>query len=198
VLFKGGSTVDLLSVFISTFLLVFIGELGDKTQIAAGTGTLANRKRTGTIFISSVLALVCVSGLTVFGAGLIPSSLIPTLTTIGGGLLIIYGIYLFRKKSDDTEEDTDFEQKSAWGIFFSQFFVVFMAELGDKTQIATLAAAIENQTELLVVFAASAGALIAVTSITVWGVTKIPTHFVGYLQRIGAVLMVAYGVYMLI
>lgn len=189
--------MDLVSVFISTFLLVFIGELGDKTQIAAGTGTLANRRKTGTIFLSSILALVAVCGITVFGAGLIPESLIPTLITGGGVLLILYGIYLFLKATDVSDESETLEEKSVWGLFFSQFFVVFMAELGDKTQIATLAVAIENQSELLIVFLASASALIAVTSITVWGITKVPSRWVKNLQRFGAVLMVAYGVYML-
>jgi putative Ca2+/H+ antiporter (TMEM165/GDT1 family) len=56
---------------------VFVGELGDKTQIAAGTNTLANRRHTGTIFLSSSLALLAVAGLTVFGAGFIPSNLVP-------------------------------------------------------------------------------------------------------------------------
>lgn len=189
--------MDLFSVFISTFLLVFVGELGDKTQIAAGTGTLANRRQTGTIFFSSAIALMAVSGLTVFGAGLIPQSFIPTLTMIGGGLLIVYGIHLFRKKDNADDESASVDTKSAAGLFFSQFFVVFIAELGDKTQIATLAAAIENQAELLVVFAASASALVTVTSLTVWGITKVPQHWMKHLQRMGACLMVIYGIYML-
>lgn len=189
--------MNLSTVFISTFLLVFIGELGDKTQIAAGTGTLANRKQTGTIFFSSVLALVAVSGLTVFGAGLIPRSIVPTLTKVGGALLILYGIYLIRKTDESDSADDAREEENSWGLFLSQFLVVFMAELGDKTMIATLGAAIKNQTELLMVFSASALALTTVTGLTVWGITKVPSNWVKNLQRLGASLMVAYGIYML-
>jgi putative Ca2+/H+ antiporter (TMEM165/GDT1 family) len=190
--------VDFDAVFISTFLLVFTGELGDKTQIAAGTGTLANRKQIGTIFVSSILALVAVSGLTVFGAGLIPKTLIPTLTLIGGGFLIIYGIHLFFKTEGPGDKDGLLEKKATWGLFLSQFSVVFLAEVGDKTQFATLGAAIKNQSELLVVFVASASALAVVTSLTVWGITKVPTRWVKNLQRTGAALMVAYGLYMIV
>lgn len=190
--------MDPVSVFASTFLLVFVGELGDKTQIAAGTGALANRRRAGTIFVASILALTAVSGLTVFGAGLIPPAFVPTLRLIGGGLLIAYGIYLFLGAKTPIGEDDTPEAKTIWKLFVSQFLVVFLAELGDKTQIATLAAAIENQAELRLVFIASTTALVAVTSITVWGITKVPLRWVKRLQQIGALLMVAYGIYMLL
>lgn len=138
------------------------------------------------------------SGLTVFGAGLIPETIVPTLRMVGGGLLVAYGMYLFGKAGTATDEDGETIEKSGWTLFVSQFFIVFMAELGDKTQIATLAAAIENQAGLLVVFAASSTALVTVTSITVWGITKVPRRGVEKLQRAGAVLMVIYGIYMLI
>jgi Ca2+/H+ antiporter, TMEM165/GDT1 family len=189
--------VSLSTVFISTFLFVFIGELGDKTQIAAGTGTLANRTQTKVIFASSIAALTAVSGLTVFGAGLIPQSYIPTLALAGGILLIAYGIYLFFKTEEASKEDGASDTKRTGSLFLSQFLVVFMAELGDKTQIATLGAAIKNQAELWVVFAASALALTLVTSLTIWGITKVPASWVHGLQRTGATLMVAYGIYML-
>jgi len=67
--------MDLITIFLTTFGLIFIGELGDKTQIAAGTGTLANKKKVRLIFFSSALALVAVAGLTVFGAGFISKEL---------------------------------------------------------------------------------------------------------------------------
>ncbi len=189
--------MDASAIFFSTFLLVFIGELGDKTQIAAGTGTLANTRRISTIFLSSALALICVAGITTFAAGLIPASAIPTIKKVGGVLLALYGIYLFQKAGqlDDTNQqkvtDTGFK------LFLSHFMVVFIAELGDKTQMTTLAVAVENQNNLYTVFFASASALVTVTLITVWGVTKIPQTWVPIVQRIGAALMVAYGGYML-
>jgi Ca2+/H+ antiporter, TMEM165/GDT1 family len=189
--------VDSGTIFLSTFLLVFIGELGDKTQIAAGTGTLANTKRVNTIFFSSALALTCVAGITAFAAGLIPTSAVPTIKQVGGVLLVLYGIYLFRKAGQPDNEEHEEETGTGFKLFLSHFSVVFIAELGDKTQITTLAVAVENQNNLYTVFLASASALVTVTLITVWGVTKIPQTWVPIVQRIGAALMVAYGGYML-
>lgn len=188
--------MDSSAIFLSTFLLVFIGELGDKTQIAAGTGTLANARRVNIIFFSSALALTCVAGITTFAAGLIPQSWVPTIKQIGGVLLALYGIYLFKKAGQPDDESPEEETDTGWKLFLSHFAVVFIAELGDKTQITTLAVAVENQANLFMVFLASASALVTVTMITVWGVTKIPLVWVPRVQRFGAALMVAYGVYM--
>lgn len=188
--------MDVSAIFFSTFFLVFVGELGDKTQIAAGTGTLANARSVRIIFYSSILALACVAGITTFAAGLIPPLWVPSIKLVGGALLALYGSYLFWKAGQPDDENDEEETGTGLRLFLSHFSVVFIAELGDKTQITTLAVAIENQSNLLMVFAASTTALVSVTAITVWGVTKIPLVWVPRVQRFGAILMIAYGIYM--
>lgn len=51
--------------------------------------------------------------------------------------------------------------------FFTVFFSVFFAELGDKTQLATLLFAADGERSKTVVFLAAAGALIASTGLAV-------------------------------
>ncbi|KGF73468.1 membrane protein [Neosynechococcus sphagnicola sy1] len=51
---------------------------------------------------------------------------------------------------------------SLWGIFASTFLTVFMAELGDKTQLATLLMSAESQAPWVVF--AGAGSALVVTS----------------------------------
>jgi putative Ca2+/H+ antiporter (TMEM165/GDT1 family) len=149
-----------------------------------------------TIYLSTILALTAVSGISVFLAGFIPESAVPTIKRVGGGLLILYGIYLLFKR-DDGDDDEDTENESGWKLFTSHFWVVFIAEMGDKTQIATVAATIQNHSHLFVVFLASASALIAMTTLTVWGVTRIPAQWVRWVKLFGVAGMIAYGSYML-
>lgn len=188
--------MDSLTILFSTFILVFVGELGDKTQIAAGTGALANNTRMRVIFFSSVLALTAVASLTVFAASLVPATYVPWVKKIGGILLFIYGAYLFYDAHVDEDTNEELVDKNIWKLFWSHFSVVFIAEMGDKTQFATLAAAIENQSDLFLVFTGSTLALVSVTGITVWGVAKIPDYWMKSVQKTGAVLMMLYGVYM--
>ena len=54
-----------------------------------------------------------------------------------------------------------------WGILWTVFASVFIAELGDKTQLATMAFASDRETNKLVVFAGAALALIATSALGV-------------------------------
>jgi putative Ca2+/H+ antiporter (TMEM165/GDT1 family) len=53
-----------------------------------------------------------------------------------------------------------------WRVFFTTFSLVFLAELGDKTQLATLSLAASGRSRL-VVFLGAAAALVLTTSIAV-------------------------------
>lgn len=187
-----------LATFFSIFGLVFIGEFGDKTQFAAGTGALANRSRTWVIYLGSIFALVIASGLTTFAAGLIPTSWLIWVSLIGGCLLIGYGIYLFKQAEAEADDDDEVVERASWALFLSQFWIVLLAEISDKSQIMTAGAAVKNNQELWTVFAASASALILVTSLTVWGITKVPERWTTHIQKLGAFGMVLYGLYMIL
>ena len=95
-----------LSLLISTFLTVFLAELGDKTQLAtvALSGT---SDRPLAVFLGSSSALVLASLLGAMAGGSI-ASMIPTewLQLVAAvGFLIIGSQLLLRRNSDGSAED---------------------------------------------------------------------------------------------
>jgi Ca2+/H+ antiporter, TMEM165/GDT1 family len=73
-------------------------------------------------------------------------------------------------------------------LFFSTFALIFLAELGDKTQLATLAIASDARQPLApwVVFAGSALALTATSAIAVAGggfvARNVPPHLIRWIS----------------
>jgi putative Ca2+/H+ antiporter (TMEM165/GDT1 family) len=55
----------------------------------------------------------------------------------------------------------------SWRIFFSVFSTVFLAEIGDKTQLATMLFAADREVNKWVVFAGAAAALVLAAGIGV-------------------------------
>lgn len=63
-------------------------------------------------------------------------------------------------------ESIDRKKWSFWAVFSSTFITIFLAEMGDKTQLATLLMSAESQSPWIV-FAGSATALIATSLVGV-------------------------------
>jgi len=81
-----------------------------------------------------------------------------------------------------------------WKLFATTFAAIFVAEMGDKTQLATLSAAAGGSSRL-VVFAGSALALVATSAIAVVAGEAV-TRFVSpvWLRRAAGVVFLLLGV----
>lgn len=77
-----------------TFGIIFINELGDKSQILAMTSSLAYRRRRGALFWGGALALAINSLLAVMATTLIPAAWLPYLQKIGGAALALFALWL--------------------------------------------------------------------------------------------------------
>jgi len=85
--------------------------------------------------------------------------------------------------------------KMNWGFFLTVFGSIFLAELGDKTQLATMLFASNESSNKLIVLIAASCALIAVTALSVAAGATI-SNYVGAdaLKRIAGVGFILIGV----
>jgi len=65
-----------------------------------------------------------------------------------------------------TESSTSLQKSSVWSTFFSTFITIFLAEMGDKTQLATLLLSAQSQSPWIV-FLGAGTALIATSLVGV-------------------------------
>jgi putative Ca2+/H+ antiporter (TMEM165/GDT1 family) len=126
------------AVFVSTFALIFLAEIGDKSQLM--TIALASRHRALPVIIGTFSAFALLNVLAVaFGGAL--SRLIPeSLLLTGAGLLFVFFAWQFWRE-DSEESDDSAKQRGRFGAVAASFSLIFVAELGDKTQLAMIALA---------------------------------------------------------
>ncbi|BDB58347.1 MULTISPECIES: TMEM165/GDT1 family protein [Rhodococcus] len=130
------------SALVLSFAVVFVAELGDKSQLMAMTFALRYRwwvVLSGILFATTAVHLVSVAVGHYLGVA-IPATAI---SIVGGIAFLIFGAWTLRGDSLD-----DDEQSKAGRVARSAFLAVtsafFLAELGDKTMLATITLATDN------------------------------------------------------
>jgi putative Ca2+/H+ antiporter (TMEM165/GDT1 family) len=152
----------------TVFVVIFLIELPDKTALAALL--LATRHRPVPVFVGAAAAFLVQSLVAVIAGsifGLFPREPV----RIGAGLLfLVMAALLIRQnlKKVDAQEVVEVEREEARyrRPFLTAFMVVFVAEWGDLSQLAT-AAFQARYREPLIVFAAATMALWSVSAIAV-------------------------------
>ena len=152
----------------TVFTIIFLLELPDKTALA--TLLLATRHRPLPIFLGSAAAFVIQSAVAV-AAGSVLSLLPREPIRIGAGVLfLLMAAVIVRQnlKKEEVKEasEIDREEERHRRPFATAFLLVFVAEWGDLTQLAT-AALQARYRDALTVFASATIALWAVAAIAV-------------------------------
>jgi putative Ca2+/H+ antiporter (TMEM165/GDT1 family) len=143
------------TAFLTSLAIVVLAEMGDKTQLLAMA--FATRFRWQTV-MWGVFAATAANHLFAVYVGNYLTSIIPLhVIKIGAAAsFIFFGLWTIR--GDKLEnEDRRFNFNPFWTVTIA----FFIAEMGDKTQLATVALAAEFNTVVPVWFGTTAGMLIA-------------------------------------
>lgn len=133
-----------LTLFLTAFALITLAEMGDKTQFSVIT--LGTRYPAFSVMGGSILAFALVNGMAVIAGVFIVTALPVFWVKIGAAALFLaFGIYtLYCLREPDMQDNIKESKKENSTVktggkngFISSFSLIFLMELGDKTQIAT-------------------------------------------------------------
>jgi len=182
-------TPDLVSVSMSSFVLIALAEMGDKSQLVCMT--LAARHRHWPVLLGAALAFLLLNLLAViFGATLadwLPQNLLLVLVA-----LLFAGFGIHSLMAAEEEEDAEVDEKPGQGVFLTTLLLIFVAEFGDKTQLAV--AGLAGRLDPVAVWVGASAALIAVSALGVWvGRTLLKSLPVVWLHRFSGVLFLGFA-----
>lgn len=127
--------IDGLSTAVTSFGLVAVAEMGDKTQLVCMM--LAARYQALPVLVGAVAAFAILNLLAVvFGAAV--AAWLPE-AVVTGVVAVLFAIFGIRSWRDgDAEEAENLPERTGRGVLLSTLVLIFLAELGDKTQLAVV------------------------------------------------------------
>jgi putative Ca2+/H+ antiporter (TMEM165/GDT1 family) len=132
---------NLWAAFWLSFGVVFVAELGDKSQLMALT--FATKYRPALVMTGIVAATVLINAISVgvgYGLGLaLPTRWI----SLVAGLLFL-GFALWTLRGEDEEDDEVLSRVGSGPVVMTVGSAFLLAELGDKTMLATITLASQN------------------------------------------------------
>lgn len=145
----------MLQTIFSSFTLVAASEMGDKTQLLAFS--LAARFKQpwvilGGIFVATVLNHAFASSVGQWVANQVPQNI---LALVLAATFIGFGIWTLKPDTLDEKPGSH-----RFGPFVTTVVLFFLAEMGDKTQLATVALAARFQSIVAVTFGTTAGMMV--------------------------------------
>jgi putative Ca2+/H+ antiporter (TMEM165/GDT1 family) len=143
-----------IETIVSSFLLVAVSEMGDKTQLLAFS--LATRFRKPWPIMAGILVATILNHGLASSLGQWISSNVPprAMALVLAISFIAFGLWTL--KPDTLDEDKGPQRH---GAFLSTLVLFFLAEMGDKTQLATVALAAQFQSVAFVTLGTTLGML---------------------------------------
>lgn len=145
-----------MNAFLTSTALVALAEIGDKTQLLSFV--LAARLRKPLPIMAGILAATALNHLLAGSVGAMIAQAMPPhlLVWVVGLSFIGFGVWALKA---DTLDDSPKLHRA--GAFVTSFVAFFLAEMGDKTQFATVALAARFDSLVAVVLGTTLGMMIA-------------------------------------
>ena len=133
---------DVLFATALSFAVIFVAELGDKSQLMALT--FATRYKTVPVLIGITVATAIVHAVSV-GIGYGLGATLPTgwISLVAGLAFLAFGAWTLRG-DDLTEDEKAKAERSTGSAILAVGGAFFLAELGDKTMLATITLATQH------------------------------------------------------
>lgn len=145
-----------MTAFLASLFFVVLAELGDKTQLLAMA--FATRYKAALVLWAVFLATAVNHALAVVVGGLLTKAIpLDIITLVAAASFILFGLWTLR---GDTLKD-DVRKESKFGPVATVAIAFFLAEMGDKTQLATVSLAIEYHNMLGVLLGTTTGMVVA-------------------------------------
>ncbi|MBP0048315.1 TMEM165/GDT1 family protein [Marinobacterium sp. AK62] len=179
-----------MDAFLPSTLAVAIAEIGDKTQLLTLFLTARFSQR-GAIILGILVATLLNHALSAWlGAWLanwIPDGWLPWIIGLS---FIAVGLWVLIPDKDDEEGGAVLK----YGAFIATCVLFFIAEIGDKTQVATVVLAARYEGLFWVIAGTTLGMMLANVPVAYagkWMMQKVPLHFA---RRSACALFVGLGV----
>jgi Ca2+/H+ antiporter, TMEM165/GDT1 family len=174
--------------------VVALGEMGDKTQLLALLLAARYRKPVpiiAGIFVATLLNHAAASAL---GAWLSTALDPQWMRWILGASFIAVALWML---VPDSVDETSTNTRGRWGVFGITVVAFFIAEMGDKTQIATVMLAARYQELVAVTAGTTLGMMIANVPAVLLGERAVKLVPIAWVHRIAALVFAVLGILVL-
>ncbi|MGA3289454.1 MAG: TMEM165/GDT1 family protein [Candidatus Bathyarchaeia archaeon] len=142
--------------FVASFALIVLAEMGDKTQFLAMS--FATRYNAFKVLLAVFLATISNFAITVTVGQLLTAIVPIDIISLAASLSFIgFGLWTFRGEKPKSAD----KKVSRFGVVGTVCIAFFIAEFGDKTQLATISLAAQYQNAVSVLIGATLGMLVA-------------------------------------
>ena len=185
-----------MEAFLNTAAVVGLGEMGDKTQVLALL--LAVRyQRSWPILAGIFIATLLTMGVTAL-VGTTISSFLPASILRWVLVVMFFAVAAWTLVPEGDDEEEDVPVKSSSSLILTAFITFILAELGDKSQVATLVMAAKYGDFAMVMAGATLGEMIAISPAVLLGKTTAQWIPMKWVRVAAAAIFAALGTWVLI